>query len=446
MRKRLSLLLLLLGWTLLAGGQNQDARGLLLDIKGPIGPATSDYLHRALHQADPATRLVILRLDTPGGLDTAMRDIIRDILASPIPVVGYVAPGGARAASAGTYILYASQVAAMAPATNLGAATPVSIGDAKPASPPDQAGQAPPATDAMERKRINDAVAYIRSLAQARGRNADWAESAVRDAASLSAREALDKGVIDLIATDIGDLLRQLDGRQVQVQGQTRTLDTQGLVLDRVAPDWRTELLSVITNPNVAYVLMLIGIYGLLFEFYNPGLGAPGVIGAICLLLALFAFQALPINYAGLALLLLGIALMVAEAFVPSFGVLGIGGVVAFAFGSVILMETDMPGYGVSPALIGAFTIASLLMFSLVLGMVIRARRRPVVSGEEELIGALGTVLADFDGDGRIHLHSESWHARADQPLQRGQRVRVTARDGLVLTVEPAVQQPKEKA
>lgn len=438
MWRRLSLLLVLLGWALLVTGQGSENRGLLLEIDGPIGPATSNYLHQALEHAAPGTRLIILRMDTPGGLDSAMRDIIQDILSSPVPIVTYVAPSGARAASAGTYILYASHVAAMAPATNLGAATPVAIGMPKRPAAPTSGEESEPAPDAGKQKLVNDAVAYIRGLAQSRGRNVEWAEKAVREAASLSAEEALAQGVIELIASDVSDLVKQLHGRTVTVQGQERVLDTEGLLLEQLEPDWRTRLLSVIANPNIAYVLMLVGIYGLIFEFSNPGLGAPGVIGAICLLLALFAFQALPINYAGLALLMLGIALMVGEAFVPSFGILGIGGVIAFVFGSIILMETDAPGYGISPALIGAFAIFSLLLFSLLLGMVIKARRRPVVSGREELVGALGEVVADFDGEGRVHLHGENWQARSSQPLRRGQRVRVSARDGLVLAVEPA--------
>ncbi len=426
------------------GGQ-----ALLLEIDGPIGPATSDYLHRALDKArTQGTELVIIRMDTPGGLDTAMRDIIQDILAAPVPVVSYVAPAGARAASAGTFILYASHVAAMSPGTNLGAATPVQIGGApKPPSPdakPEE-DKAPPA-DATSRKAINDAVAYIRSLAQLRGRNAEWGELAVREAASLSAEEALTEGVIDLMADDVPDLLRQLQGYQVEVSGVQRTLDTQGIVIETIEPDWRSRLLAVITNPNVAYILMLLGIYGLIFEFSNPGLGAPGVIGAICLLLALFAFQALPINYAGLGLLLLGIMLMVAEAFVPSFGALGIGGVIAFVIGSIILMDTEVPGYGISPALIAAFALSSLLLFTFVLGMVIKARRRPVVSGKEELIGSTAEVVVDFDAEGTVHLHGENWHARTTAPLQRGQKARVTGRDGLTLLVTPEDSKEKEES
>ncbi|HZF25007.1 MAG TPA: nodulation protein NfeD, partial [Steroidobacteraceae bacterium] len=327
---------------------------LLLKIDGPIGPAISHYFSQGLKKAQQSgSSLVILQMDTPGGLDTAMRDIIKDILASPIPVVTFVAPSGARAASAGTYILYASHVAAMAPATNLGSATPVQIGGEGPSEP--GTDEKPPAADkpdsrdekgkegakdeedhrvtpgsAMERKVINDAVGYLRGLAQLRGRNVEWAERAVREGANLPASEALDNKVIDLIAKDIPDLLRQLDGRKLRLGASEITLATKALTIEKFEPDWRTELLAVITNPTIAYGLLLIGIYGLLFEGYNPGAVLPGVAGAICLLLALFAFQVLPVNFAGLALIVLGALLVVTEAFVPSFGALGIGGLIAF--------------------------------------------------------------------------------------------------------------------
>ncbi|MEN8259406.1 MAG: nodulation protein NfeD [Pseudomonadota bacterium] len=427
--------------------QRSSSLAVQIDIDGAIGPATTDYVVRAIDKAvERNADLIILRMDTPGGLDSAMRDIIKKILASPVPVVSYVSPGGARAASAGTYILYASHVAAMAPGTNLGAATPVQIGaprgfgeEKEPEKGKEKADsdreKRKVSDDPMTHKIVNDAVAYIRGLAKMRGRNQEWAEKAVREAASLPAEEAKGLNVIDLVAVDTAELLRQLNGRKVNVLGREITLETTGMILQRIEPDWRNELLAVITNPNVAYILLLIGIYGLIFEFSSPGAVVPGTVGAICLLLALFAFQVLPINYAGLALILLGIALMVAEAFVPSVGVLGIGGVAAFVIGSIILMDTDIEGYGVNPALIGAFALSGALFFILALGMLIRSRRKRVVSGREGLIGGMGTALNDFEGFGTIRIHSESWTARSDAPLKKGDRVRVTGMDGLVLSV-----------
>ena len=421
--------------------QAATPHGLRLDVEGAIGPATRDYIHRALaYAAEHRMELVLLRIDTPGGLDSSMRDIIKDILASPVPVVTYVHPNGARAASAGTYILYASHFAAMTPATNLGAATPVSIGPSAPSPAPAGDGdKEKPAAggSAMEHKMVNDAVAYIRGLAQLRGRNADWAEQAVRQAASLEAGKALQEHVIDLIADNVDDLMAKLDGRKVKVLGEERTLHTAGIELETMAPDWRSRLLATITDPNIAYILMLIGIYGLIFEFANPGTVLPGVVGAICLLLALFAFQVLPVNYAGLALILLGIALMVAEAFVPSFGALGIGGVVAFVIGSIMLFDSDIPGFAIARSVIAAFALLSIGLFVFILNMAWRARRRPVVSGADELIGAGGEALADFDHNGLVRVHSELWQAQTRTPLHKGQRLRVTGRQGLTLQVEP---------
>jgi membrane-bound serine protease (ClpP class) len=431
-------------------------RALVLELNGPIGPAASDYVRRSLLAAREAgAGLVVLRMDTPGGLDSSMRAINSEILASTVPVVTYVAPSGARAASAGTYIAYASHVVAMAPGTNLGAATPVQIGGGNPFSPVPQERdekkekgesgkkgadqpKAPPAT--MSDKMVNDAVAYIRSLAQLRGRNVGWAEKAVREAASLSAEDALKEGVIDLIAADFDELKRKLDGREVVVQGMTRRLNTADQTFRFVEPDWRSQMLAIITNPNVAYLLMLIGIYGLILEFFSPGTVLPGVVGAISLLLALYAFHILPVNYAGLALVFLGSAFMIGEHFLPSFGVLGIGGGIAFVIGSIMLLDMDVPGFSISPILIGSIGVLSAGLFALTMALLMRSRRRPVVSGGEEMLGASGWVVRWDGQEGWVRVYGELWKATSDQPLSPGQSIRVKQMEGLTLTVQPDLQ------
>jgi membrane-bound serine protease (ClpP class) len=450
MRIVLSLLLSCLGGLLIAA-EPVTPRSVpspvaaLIDIEGPIGPATSLYFESASTKAaDLNASLIILRIDTPGGLDQAMRDIIKRILSSDIPVVAYVTPSGARAASAGTYILYASHVAAMSPATNLGAATPVPImggSPESPAPPEDRKKSGKPAEkaageDTMKKKLVNDAVAYIRSLAEQRGRNADWAERAVREGASLSAEEAHKQRVIDIMATDTRDLLRQLDGRQVALTSTQVTLQTKGMAIEAIAPDWREKLLGVLTNPAVAYILMLIGIYGLLLEGYNPGSILPGVIGGICLLLALYAFQILPINYVGLGLMALGICLIVMETLLPSFGILGIGGIVAFVMGSIMLLDTDVPGYDIPLGIIAAIATAAGLLVLVTLSLLLRSRRKPVVSGHEAMLGAEAEVLEDFDSEGWVHVHGETWRALVQRPVKKGERLRVKAQTGLQLTLE----------
>jgi len=417
----------------------------VVDIEGAIGPASADHLLRSLDKAVSANAsAVILRIDTPGGLDTAMRDMIKAILASPIPIVAHVAPSGARAASAGTYLLYASHVAAMASGTNLGAATPVQIGGTPglpgmPGADEEQAdgdaGSAPAAASAMERKIVNDAVAYIRSLAQLRGRNGDWAERAVREGASLASADALEAGVIDLLADSTADLLAQLDGRQVTVGEATVTLRTANAPVFHQPLDWRSEFLSVITNPNIAYILLLVGIYGLVIEFYSPGIGLPGIVGAVSLLVALYALQMLPISYAGMGLILLGIALMAAEAFAPSFGVLGIGGVAAFLTGSVMLMDTNLPAFQLALPMVIAVTAFSAGLLVFALGMILRSRKRAVVSGVEHLLGAMATVSRVQGSDAWVWLDGEIWHARCDAPLAVDDAVTVTAIDGLTAVV-----------
>lgn len=426
--------------------ETPDRRAILVDIQGPIGPATMDFLVKSLQEAASRNaELVIIRMDTPGGLDSSTRGIVKAILNSPVPVATFVAPEGARAASAGTYILYASHIAAMSPATNVGAATPVNILGAKPpgqqedpAGDDDESGPVPDSGDAMSHKVINDAVAYVRGLANKHGRNADWAELAVREAASITSDEALDLGVIDLIARDVGDLLEQVHGRTVEVQGRERVLDTSSLLLEQLEPDWKSELLGVITSPTIAYLLLLIGVYGLILEGYNPGAIVPGVVGAICLLTALYAFQMLPVNYAGFALILLGIILMIGEVMAPSFGALGIGGVISMVIGSIILIDTDVPGFAVSRPLIGAIALASSLGLLAIIGVAMRARQRPVVAGREQLIGAMGTALSDFEHRGSVFVHSERWSAVTASPLHEGQAIVVASIDGLTLEVRPA--------
>lgn len=438
----------------LAAAQAPEGRrtAFLIEIDGAIGPATASHVTRSLDEAaERGAVLAVIRMDTPGGLDSSMRDIIQAILASPVPVAVHVAPSGSRAASAGTYILYSAHIAAMAPGTTLGAATPVQLGGGSPfAAPQEEGGEERSGSDtpaasptaprsAMEAKAINDAVAYIRSLADLRERNADWAELAVREAASLPAHEAVEMNVADFLADDTHALLATADGREIMLTGERRVLETAELTVERLEPGWRNRILAVITDPNVAVILMMIGVYGLFFEFLNPGALYPGTIGAVCLLVGLYSMAVLPITYAGAALILLGLALMIAEAFAPSFGVLGIGGVVAFVIGALILVEPGTPGFRVSWPLIAGTAVAGL-GFSLVVARVaLRSHRRRVSTGREEMIGASGYTEDDWQAQaGHVFVRSERWRAVSNAPLEPGQRIRVTGLDGLVLHVTPA--------
>jgi membrane-bound serine protease (ClpP class) len=454
-----------------------DRFATLVELDGPIGPAMSRYVEHSIADArNQRSAVVILQMDTPGGLDTSMRDIIKAILASPVPVVSYVAPSGARAASAGTYILYASHVAAMAPATNLGAATPISIGGV-PSPPPatpsvkpggeavrrgdeavkrggeavrpgdetvkpgdDKKQKGPeevPAGTAMEHKAINDAVAYIRALAQLRGRNADWAEAAVRGAASLSADDALEQHVIEIVATDVPDLLQQLQGRKVKAMDREVVLETRGLAVRSIVPDWRTRVLLMLTHPTIAYGLLLVGIYGLLLEGYNPGAVLPGVAGALALLLGLYGLQLLEVNYAGLALMALGIGLIVAEFFMPAFGSLGVGGLAAFVIGSIILFDNRAPGLRVALPLIVGIAGAGGLVIVTIGWLAARAQRRPLSSGLETMIGAPVEAISDCQDRCVVRYGGELWNARTASPLRAGQRARIVKVVELTLWVEP---------
>jgi membrane-bound serine protease (ClpP class) len=439
-------------------GPPGDPHAVVLEIDGPMGPASYDYLRRSLAQAGKwNTEVVILRLNTPGGLVKTTRKIVGEVLEADVPVAVHVAPEGARAASAGTYLAYGAHVSAMASATHLGAATPVRMsgspvgpgpqkeeegdgegqgGEAGEPSQTKESAESPSGKDPMRRKLTNDAAAYLRSLAEFRGRNAEWAEKSVREGASLTATEAVEKNVVDFLAEDTEALLQAMDGTTVRVAGGERTLGTEGLTLRNIDPDWRTRLLSILANPNVAYIFMLLGIYGLIFEFSNPGSIGPGIAGSIFLLIGLFSLQMLPINIVGMALILLGVALMTAEAFAPSFGVFGVGGIVAFSIGSIMLIDTDVPGFAIYWPVIVTFAALSAVLLIFVLAMALRAWKRPVVTGSEAIVGASAVALEDFERMGRVRLEGDSWKARSDQPVRKGETVEVRGRKGLQLDVK----------
>jgi membrane-bound serine protease (ClpP class) len=442
--------LLWLAWLPLSDLTGVDARAesradrvvWLVDLDGALGPATADLIIRSLDEAEDAgAEALVIRMDTPGGLDKSMRGLVQAILAAEIPVITYVSPQGARAASAGTYIAYASHIAAMAPATNIGSSTPVSISPtpAVPTAKPegDEQESAPPPADAMTRKIVNDAVAYLQGMAELRGRNIEWAEETVREGANLRSSEALEKNVIDLIADDLPELLADVDGWEIALDSGVVTLETKGAIVHRVESDWKHDLLELITDPTIAYGLLIFGVYGLILEFYNPGMIFPAVIGIVCLLLGAYGLQMLPVNYAGLALILVGIGMMIAEVFTPTMGALGVTGVVAFVLGSLMLLDTESPEFGLPVSVIAAFAATSAALTLFAVGAAVKARRATVRTGKEGMVGERVEVLEDFTGEGRVRAFGEIWQARSHAPVQRGRNAKVVDVDGLTLVIAP---------
>ena len=452
-----SMILAILSLVIFSATVRAEGTAIVLDLEGALGVATAEYIIGGIEQAeDQGANVIIIRMDTPGGLVTPMRDIVQAILGSDVPVVTYVSPGGARADSAGTYILLASHVAAMAPTTHLGAATPVSLTgdglspgeDEEPVSTSDEdseesaeedgaSEQGSGSSTAMERKVLNDSISYIRGLAEAHGRNADWAEDAVRHAATLTATEALEMNVIDLIADNRAELLDAINGREVKVNNKSFTIDTEAVVIETIEPSWRLKILNAIASPEIAILLLMVGLYGLMFEGYNPGAILPGVAGVICLLIAAYALQVLPVNYAGLALIIVGMILIIAEAFVPSFGALGLGGIVALIFGSIMMFDSGIPGFGISITFVVSLAVAMGGILLWLVTYLLKFRRRGAVSGRERIMSGTGIAMESFVGDGHVWLEGESWAARSKVPITKDQHVNVSAIDGLVLDVEP---------
>ncbi|MEK6777587.1 MAG: nodulation protein NfeD [bacterium] len=423
--KRLFFFIWLLGlvFWISSTGSTTLRESYLIEIDGIINPVSMDFILKSIHKAEiDQAECLILQLDTPGGLAESMQKIVKGILASKVPVIVYVAPDGGRAASAGVFITLAAHVAAMSPGTHIGAAHPVNIG-----------GQA--MDEEMSKKIANDFAANIRSIAKQRGRNQEWAEKAVRESVSITADEALKLKVIDLIAGDLTDLLEQADGRKVMVDSKEVILHTRGIPVRELPKGVRYRILDTITNPNVAYILMILGFYGLFFELTSPGAVLPGVVGGICLILAFYAFQSLPINYAGLLLIIFAIILFIAEIKVVSHGILSIGGVISMILGSFLLIESPEPYLKISKAVIYPTVLVTALFFFWVVGMAVSMRSKKTSTGPEALIGTTGKAETDIDPEGSVFVHSEIWNARSEVLIEKGEEVEVTGIKGLILLV-----------
>ena len=440
----------------LTGTAHADGRVVTIEVSGAIGVATAEHVISGIEHAEATgAELIIIDMDTPGGLMAPMRDIVQAILASTVPVATYVTPDGARADSAGTYILLASHIAAMAPTTHLGAATPVSLtGDSVTPEPEtdetesadegdgeEESQPEPQPGTSMERKVLNDAISYIRSLAERHGRNADWAEKAVTEAATLTAAEALEMNVIEFIAANHAELLEMIDGHEVTVGDETIAMETSGAAIEQFEPSLRIKILQAVANPEIVLILGMIGLYGLMYEGWNPGAIIPGVVGVICLLLAAYGLQVLPVNYAGLALIIVGVALMAAEAFAPSFGALGLGGIAAFVFGAIMMFDSGVPGFGISLGFIIGLAIFAAALIILLVTFLLKLQIRGAVSGRDSIIGGTGQAMFDFSGEGKVWLEGEAWAARSDVPVRKDQDVIVVDLDGLTLNVRPSEQQ-----
>ena len=418
----------------------------LINIDAAIGPASHDYLQQSMREAHTNNaHLIIIHLDTPGGLVSSMREMTQEILNSDIPTVVYVSPSGSNAASAGAFIVYSAHIASMAPGTNIGAASPVSLGSDSPMPKDPTSDAATDNTDesaasqlsTAQKKAIEDLSAYMRSLADTNNRNSQLGVEMITKGSSFSAQEALQQKIVNFISTDLKQLVNQLNGYEVTVKNKTITLNTTEKPIIFSRPSWRYDFLSIITNPNITYVLLIAGIYGILFELYSPGSLFPGILGVICLILSGYGLHLLPINYAGLFLVILGVVMIVAETFVTSYGILGIGGFIAFVIGSIFLLDTLYPVYSVSRVVIGIMAVLTASILSIITNFVFGSLRRPHITGGDGMVGKTAYTLSSFDEYGQVECEGCIYSASTKTPLKAKQKVIVTEVNGIKLSVKP---------